>query len=88
MLFNCNYRCCIIALRFSQATFFPVPTQIQRTQRGSSAVLRWSVEVTTSSYSMDNWGNSTHLCSWYTSVYTTFQLDDPLLKRYCDGWRQ
>jgi len=61
---------------------------MQTTQRGSLVVLRWSVGVTTSSYSMDNWENSTHLYSWFTSVYAMLQPDDPLLRNCCNELKQ
>ena len=66
----------------------PGVCQTLRIQTASWLGLRWSVGGTTFSHSMGNWGRNTLLCSWYTSVSITFQLNDPLLRSCCINWRQ
>ena len=74
--------------RCSQNHFSTTHIQTLRIQPASWPGPRRSVGQTTSSSSMGSWGRSTLLCSWYTSVSTTLQLDDHLLKNFCINWKQ
>ena len=77
----------ISSSRCSRAIFFPTTMQTLRIQTTSWPGLKWSVGRTTSNYYMGSCQSNTLLCSWYIDVSTTPQLDDPLLRSYCNNWR-
>ena len=74
-----------LMIRYSQEPSSLTPIQTLTILDVSLVALRWSVEQTTSSHSKSSWESSTLFYSWCASVYTTPQLNDPLLRSCCNS---